>query len=247
MNSFVLISLGLSPPTRGSLAPSPHTCMLNGSIPAHAGEPSLDVILRAFDKVYPRPRGGALLSKTLVSPSTGLSPPTRGSPLVRVGVSLSSGSIPAHAGEPAGGCPVCSRTRVYPRPRGGARWRLSRVLQNPGLSPPTRGSPFGLWKCRLLPRSIPAHAGEPCWPRATPRSRTVYPRPRGGAHDKEWNEPPEQGLSPPTRGSRGDSPGREPGDSPGHGSIPAHAGEPRGVEHACPGAGSIPAHAGEPN
>ena len=77
---------GLSPPTRGSLG-ARHVrrpCIREGSIPAHAGEPSLaeTVPPRAARGVYPRPRGGALGPQDSQRNRRG----TR--------------SIPAHAGEP---------------------------------------------------------------------------------------------------------------------------------------------------
>ena len=91
---------------------------------------------------------------------------------------------------------------VYPRPRGGA-FRLA-------------------FSSESLPRSIPAHAGEPLASHRVQAWYTVYPRPRGGAGENRHHNLLPLGLSPPTRGSRslvlnGIHWVR---------SIPAHAGEP---------------------
>ena len=110
------------------------------------------------------------------------------------------------------------------------------VFSDPGLSPPTRGNPAYLRHGHAMPRSIPAHAGEP-WQRRRPRLQIpVYPRPRGGtAHGgvraRSWG-----GLSPPTRGN----PNRLALVRQMLGSIPAHAGEPCGSPPACPPAGVYP-------
>ena len=91
-------------------------------------------------RVYPRPRGGAEFDDLKTAVIYGLSPPTRGSrcpTLIEMGRPR---SIPAHAGEPRSSRPTRYSTRVYPRPRGGARSALRREGSGYGLSPPTRGS-----------------------------------------------------------------------------------------------------------
>ena len=70
----------------------------------------------------------------------GLSPPTRGSLLAVVALHTLEGSIPAHAGEPVAVGPEMDLEQVYPRPRGGASPPRMPVLDDTGLSPPTRGS-----------------------------------------------------------------------------------------------------------
>ena len=70
---------------------------------------------------------------------------------------------------------------VYPRPRGGAFKRRNIQMAFAGLSPPTRGSHDVATICALVNGSIPAHAGEPWSVISALSSRTVYPRPRGGA------------------------------------------------------------------
>ena len=84
-----------------------------------------------------------------------------------------------------------------------------------------------------MPRSIPAHAGEP---RRKPKMKwidTVYPRPRGGTSAYSTEIVPSSGLSPPTRGN----PALSPTPIQLCRSIPAHAGEPRNPSESsarCP-------------
>ena len=70
-------------------------------------------------------------------------------------------SIPAHAGEPAGMRISGVDCGVYPRPRGGTVAHVRATMDDPGLSPPTRGNLLGIFISGHSMRSIPAHAGEP--------------------------------------------------------------------------------------
>ena len=119
--------------------------------------------------------------------------------------------------------PAVGRRRgVYPRPRGGTRAREGYPPASGGLSPPTRGNLYRRLSPVFLPRSIPAHAGEPWQIRSICHWAEVYPRPRGGTRFCVPSPFASVGLSPPTRGNRfpflmG---------NPIRRSIPAHAGEP---------------------
>ena len=192
------------------------------SIPAHAGEPGQQYARSNTAKVYPRPRGGASIAHGEELCESGLSPPTRGSRCLARFLSRRGGSIPAHAGEAERAYGPATSRAVYPRPRGGAVASRASSVGEEGLSPPTRGSQSELTVPPRLGRSIPAHAGEPA-PRSLPTlPEGVYPRPRGGAILVDPLAILPEGLSPPTRGSRGME--RQP---PIAGrSIPAHAGEP---------------------
>ena len=131
---------GLSPPTRESPLHGIGLHPVQGSIPAHAGEPSLCARVMISVGVYPRPRGGASDDPRHLWPDWGLSPPTRGSPPSLVPYPIGRGSIPAHAGEPERYHAKVVTNWVYPRPRGGARSRMQSACRWRGLSPPTRGS-----------------------------------------------------------------------------------------------------------
>ena len=213
---------GLSPPTRGSrlrhgVRRSPY-----GSIPAHAGEPVNASCRTSPLRVYPRPRGGAACPRRHYLRYEGLSPPTRGSRIRTAGTRIRPGSIPAHAGEPRSATCCRASSGVYPRPRGGAAGSRRPPPRRCGLSPPTRGSPTAPSARKLVPGSIPAHAGEPAVRCLACGEFGVYPRPRGGAVTVAPGNSNVQGLSPPTRGSPCSGPPLR--SCPG--SIPAHAGEP---------------------
>ena len=213
---------GLSPPTRGSLSGGSIFERDRGSIPAHAGEPPYDFHDPMNARVYPRPRGGASYGADLATGLSGLSPPTRGSPVRHIGREHQRRSIPAHAGEPQPRNVMHRAPGVYPRPRGGAAQGVFGFLDEGGLSPPTRGSLFMFLFLLLNPGSIPAHAGEPETSRSPAELFRVYPRPRGGAAAASAWASSRAGLSPPTRGSRWTL-------IPllrHQRSIPAHAGEP---------------------
>ena len=152
----------------------------------------------------------------------GLSPPTRGNPRIADCSKGWTGSIPAHAGEPAEGCEWKQPIRVYPRPRGGTLWCRLPGRFAPGLSPPTRGNHDALADAPLDAGSIPAHAGEPSYRTAARRDSWVYPRPRGGTGSECQFCESARGLSPPTRGNRP----RVRSIRTRWRSIPAHAGEP---------------------
>ena len=172
---------GLSPPTRGSLGLLLLVRECPRSIPAHAGKPCACGCRRSPGGVYPRPRGEASRRSKSGFTDSGLSPPTRGSPL-QAGVGNGQpGSIPAHAGKPTLGAPPPERSRVYPRPRGEATPLVDGFAACRGLSPPTRGSHPHRGGAGALPRSIPAHAGKPRTEGLHPIQTPVYPRPRGEA------------------------------------------------------------------
>ena len=174
------VALGLSPPTRGNPHVSSSKRILAGSIPAHAGEPPHTHIHGRQEGVYPRPRGGTAVQAYITARRRGLSPPTRGNPTQARAWLSRSGSIPAHAGEPAAGASGSGERAVYPRPRGGTRAPTGARRPSRGLSPPTRGNHYKRTWTKKRDRSIPAHAGEPKASAPSPAAPVVYPRPRGG-------------------------------------------------------------------
>ena len=215
---------GLSPPTRGNQFAEKAQAALEGSIPAHAGEPRPFRACAPGAGVYPRPRGGTRLGRRRCCRRSGLSPPTRGNPRMGVSHAQAAGSIPAHAGEPLSGHGRDARGRVYPRPRGGTASPRPARRAYAGLSPPTRGNRSADAHAGRARGSIPAHAGEPSGMRLIQRAGKVYPRPRGGTPAHSLREHYTLGLSPPTRGNRIGSCRL----ASRIGSIPAHAGEPYG-------------------
>ena len=161
MESPILSTRGLSPPTRGSRDVGLGRRVEARSIPAHAGKPSPAAAGPAMPSVYPRPRGEAVASPHVISYSYGLSPPTRGSLADKRPTAHWRRSIPAHAGKPPGRWEAGGWSRVYPRPRGEASLDASAFSNESGLSPPTRGSLSSAPRARIATGSIPAHAGKP--------------------------------------------------------------------------------------
>ncbi len=224
-------SNGPSPRTRGSRDEAQDHRHDLGSIPAHAGEPTARAEQTVTDRVHPRARGGATGDAPAGVRYRGPSPRTRGSRPTYRCVAVIRGSIPAHAGEPAGSVACAAARGVHPRARGGAMNPQLHLKRDDGPSPRTRGSHSARWLMESIQRSIPAHAGEPPRPRPTAGGHRVHPRARGGAGcSTEWSAY-NPGPSPRTRGSR---PGRL-GRAAVQGSIPAHAGEPSSCSAASDG------------
>ena len=213
---------GLSPPTRGNRRRPAQEVAGDGSIPAHAGEPTTMPSKPPTPRVYPRPRGGTSRAARSNSALRGLSPPTRGN--LKISCPQSSGlrSIPAHAGEPESWGAWATGFEVYPRPRGGTGSGSRTEQGGVGLSPPTRGNLSRGAKASAAEGSIPAHAGEPAPTPSLAFPARVYPRPRGGTQRVRARQSNSGGLSPPTRGNL--VPMRPVVEVIG--SIPAHAGEP---------------------
>ena len=91
---------GLSPHVRGNRAHGVRAVSNRGSIPARAGEPACGAGLGGLFQVYPRTCGGTYDVRRQPVPGWGLSPHVRGNRAISSRKRLSSGSIPARAGEP---------------------------------------------------------------------------------------------------------------------------------------------------
>ena len=192
--------VGLSPRVRGKPSGNAHASASRRSIPACAGEAPTGNDAQVKLQVYPRVCGGSLMAACWRGVSVGLSPRVRGK-RQRGGKPLPSlRSIPACAGEAAGGVHRNTRNAVYPRVCGGSVIAADVVALVLGLSPRVRGKrrhhqphPAGI-------RSIPACAGEAA-PSATLAGRyAVYPRVCGGSAFVDSTSPAMRGLSPRVRG-----------------------------------------------
>ncbi len=214
---------GPSPHTRGSRVVPLHVQPVFGSIPAYAGQPSLEWIHSVSDRVHPRIRGAAGGGCGRAVAAEGPSPHTRGSPRGSGTQRRPRGSIPAYAGQPTCRPRAAGSARVHPRIRGAAAAQRVEQIARVGPSPHTRGSHVVATFARLPEGSIPAYAGQP-WSRASRRTHgRVHPRIRGAAGICSVAEKPPMGPSPHTRGSRV----RAATASAPDGSIPAYAGQPR--------------------
>ena len=152
----------------------------------------------------------------------GLSPRVRGNRLHETIVRYTERSIPARAGEPLTCYVHRHSTKVYPRACGGTIRRKPSHLTVSGLSPRVRGNRAECDRHDVLPRSIPARAGEPPIIPVERYPARVYPRACGGTGHNEAFDSVSHGLSPRVRGNLGVV------DPAGDfvGSIPARAGEP---------------------
>ena len=194
---------GLSPRGGGNLVDEPALRVLDGSIPACAGEPPWVDARPEPHTVYPRVCGGTLARATCACCFAGLSPRVRGNrPGLMRGPSPTR-SIPACAGEPSRSVRLSRALLVYPRVCGGTSASVSGFHWYTGLSPRVRGNPRDPCGSPVRFWSIPACAGEPppaC--RASTGTR-VYPRVCGGTTTSQGFGTALTGLSPRVRGNLG--------------------------------------------
>ncbi len=180
---------GLSPRVRGNRPVAVHVAAGTGSIPARAGEPATYLRRLPSTEVYPRACGGTTRWESPTRISRGLSPRVRGNLRHRTDEIVSTGSIPARAGEPPTSRRRASGPAVYPRACGGTRITWDSTTQSEGLSPRVRGNRTGRPSRAPSTGSIPARAGEPCVSGRKFHSETVYPRACGGTHPKRVRRP----------------------------------------------------------
>ena len=95
-----IVNRGLSPRVRGNPQIRHPALRHFRSIPACAGEPSIDAISGLTGTVYPRVCGGTVSNSPCLGMMVGLSPRVRGNPRTRCSDERLYGSIPACAGEP---------------------------------------------------------------------------------------------------------------------------------------------------
>ncbi len=158
--TFKSSQAGLSPHMRGKLDHIFDQMILDGSIPAHAGETLLHLACWLQPRVYPRTCGGNFAGVNRTKTTGGLSPHMRGKLLSLTRYMSLSGSIPAHAGETAIYPPFNKIAGVYPRTCGGNQCLHNFISHDLGLSPHMRGKPPGFLPWAVVIGSIPAHAGE---------------------------------------------------------------------------------------
>ena len=135
--------------------------------------------------VYPRACGGTDVGDNIGASAKGLSPRVRGNHTVVSRQIKGTRSIPARAGEPSTLAGRSTARRVYPRACGGTDLHYDQRRYPPGLSPRVRGNRRRGVVGRLLLRSIPARAGEPCGLACLAIRRWVYPRACGGTTDTD--------------------------------------------------------------
>ena len=137
------LELGLSPRVRGNLVPSRARAIFYRSIPASAGQPSRNESSLPTYRVYPRECGATWPCVRTERLAAGLSPRVRGNLSGNRRGRVSTGSIPASAGQPD--CPsgMPSAGTVYPRECGATVEGCQHLPGLVGLSPRVRGNRLG--------------------------------------------------------------------------------------------------------
>ena len=125
----------------------------------------------------------------------------RGNLRHRPGCHYQGGSIPACAGEPPSVGFSRDMISVYPRVCGGTTPTAPFSRSIHGLSPRVRGNRSAQCPAPLLPRSIPACAGEPTSHGEWMPLPQVYPRVCGGTGRPALAQVAIRGLSPRVRGN----------------------------------------------
>ena len=192
---------GLSPRVRGNPTLKRGGDIMDGSIPACAGEPTPSCVCSGAATVYPRVCGGTGAALRESYRHLGLSPRVRGNPAATLDRLADLGSIPACAGEPGRRTVRATLAAVYPRVCGGTADCTSPVVPSSGLSPRVRGN-----RCVRAPTlshggSIPACAGEPVITDVEHLRPRVYPRVCGGTVWLRSLTYTPSGLSPRVRGN----------------------------------------------
>ena len=139
------VRYGLSPRVRGNPEQAPDPSSIVRSIPACAGEPMRGWLESTSNTVYPRVCGGTFGDPVWQFGKDGLSPRVRGNQSLTIIPFITSGSIPACAGEPLLVHVKAEAVRVYPRVCGGTSMIRLFVRLWKGLSPRVRGNPKLLW------------------------------------------------------------------------------------------------------
>ena len=151
--------LGSSPHMRGTQHGRPFACLVRGIIPAHAGNTVAGKSEKTSREDHPRTCGEHTCLNPIPHMHIGSSPHMRGTQTGLSDSILSSGIIPAHAGN-TGGCPRMRKSfRDHPRTCGEHGDYGVRIATRRGSSPHMRGT---LCVIAFLQRDIgiiPAHAG----------------------------------------------------------------------------------------
>ena len=191
---------GSSPLTRGKHDPGGAPARRARLIPAHAGKTGSATTACPPSRVHPSSRGENVRALAFVVPMVGLSPLTRGKPLMRGDSRSSARLIPAHTGKTRPRRRRHSARRAHPRSRGENPKTRSDRLLDPGSSPLTRGK---LSFCNVRDvafRLIPAHAGKTTVRQTGRRRFRAHPRSRGENDAGYQPEQVAEGSSPLTRG-----------------------------------------------
>ena len=172
-------SFGLSPRTRGTVFHELFPRLRIWFIPANAGNRFERIGEPGSFPVYPRERGEQFLTNDVGFMVAGLSPRTRGTERTCSGFRFCRRFIPANAGNSYLLITLDNGLTVYPRERGEQIVHVKSGRPPAGLSPRTRGTEWIFRSGCLIPRFIPANAGNSATPNGKLTASPVYPRERG--------------------------------------------------------------------
>ena len=181
----------------------------------------MGAILRA----YPRVCGATPTFNEAFVRTVGLSPRVRGNPNASGSFGISSGPIPACAGQPQALNTACAHYWAYPRVCGATTLRNSKPPGHGGLSPRVRGNLTFAKDWRTTRGPIPACAGQPASFTSQMLHAWAYPRVCGATRLLHLTDAPCLGLSPRVRGNLI----RARNASCWVGPIPACAGQPEPI------------------
>ncbi len=190
---------------RGNLRGNVAAAHRLGAIPACAGEPRGAATSTCRCRGHPRVCGGTGNGATVAFPFAGPSPRVRGNPRKGRQRKMTSGAIPACAGEPQQDAAPQISGRGHPRVCGGTPWLLATVSTATGPSPRVRGNHQGAVQPDMRRGAIPACAGEPSAQLPPAGGQGGHPRVCGGTKGWELWLQDRQGPSPRVRGNRGGS------------------------------------------
>ena len=163
-DSAVALLNGSSPPARGTRKVRKRSSAHLRFIPACAGNTRCRA--RGFPQaaVHPRLRGEHLEPRNDDEADAGSSPPARGTLVVKAMQPVAGRFIPACAGNTSRKRDIRMPGTVHPRLRGEHSEIADSTAAPSGSSPPARGTLRQIKKCGVLPRFIPACAGNTAAP-----------------------------------------------------------------------------------
>ena len=193
---------GLSPRVRGNQGHGHQHAALRGPIPACAGQPNGNKMLRFPDRAYPRVCGATGCCQGSSCQIQGLSPRVRGNPFRATDKETGEGPIPACAGQPLQTHSWPLSRWAYPRVCGATSCGYACCNVARGLSPRVRGNLNKLNALSLCLRPIPACAGQPELQQDAGDFDGAYPRVCGATGGGGSTPATGGGLSPRVRGNR---------------------------------------------
>ncbi len=170
---------GSSPHTRGTLGGKLDALRHVRFIPAYAGNALALHAGTSSPAVHPRIRGERNDPENSLKIKDGSSPHTRGTLGGFFSRFCARRFIPAYAGNAVLDPRHAARPPVHPRIRGERTFLKFCRMADGGSSPHTRGTPESERNQHLLPRFIPAYAGNASAPQQRGCPGSVHPRIRG--------------------------------------------------------------------